>query len=362
MLRLLCAIALSLPGLFLEAQQLQQPSQSAVFERAKAASVLILTGDGAGRLHGIGTGIIVSPDGVLLTALHVVKGANEVQVRASNGDVYDRVQLLGTDERRDVAALKLSGRNLPYVEFESVAESATGTDVYAVTSANGLAWSATSGIISAVRPAEEVPGTGSGYRLIQFTAPVAPGASGGGLLNAQGKLLGVITRGISEGAAGFAVPASSVMGLSESAHPIQLGSGALLQTPRQAAEAVPASSAAIASADPKQLIKNAKTIYLKSKTAFLTIDTLQRALLSNKKWPQLGLIIVQDPRLGDLVVEVDRPLFTYVHTFVLSDQKTTIVLGSGKQTAFDGTIASKGLADDIVKLLAAARIPGKADK
>jgi len=57
-----------------------------------------------------------------------------------------------------------------------------------------------------------------------------------------------------------------------------------------------------------------------------------------------------------LIIELDRPLFTYVHTFVISDKKTSIVLGSGKVTAFDGTIASGGLAKDIVKIFSDARL------
>jgi hypothetical protein len=76
-----------------------------------------------------------------------------------------------------------------------------------------------------------------------------------------------------------------------------------------------------------------------------------------KDWDKLGLTIVGDQRVADLIIEIDRPLFTYVHTFVLSDKKTSIVLGSGKQTAFDGTIASSGLAKDILKIFVAARLP-----
>src|SRR5690242_6069334 len=72
---------------------------SAIFARAKAATVIILAGEGAGRLHAIGTGVLISPDGVLLTALHNVKNAAEVQVRLATGEVFDNVQLLGSDER-----------------------------------------------------------------------------------------------------------------------------------------------------------------------------------------------------------------------------------------------------------------------
>jgi hypothetical protein len=331
------------------------PDPKAIFEHTKAATVIILSGEGAGRLNSIATGVIISKDGVILTALHAIKGAAEVQVRMANGDVFDRVVLLGTDERRDVAALKISAGALPALVPGSTASVAQGDPVYAVTNADGLTWSATEGILSAVRPADEVPGAGSGFRLLQFTAPVAPGASGGALVDRSGSLIGIITS--KQGVAAFAVPIENLLGLPDSGSHIALGSGAALQMPAQQAAEVPQSSAAIASADPKQILKNAKTIYIHSKTSFLTVDTLDRALALQKDWAKLGLTIVGDSRVADLYIEIDRPLFTYVHTFVISDKKTSIVLASGKVTAFDGTIASGGLATDIVKIFSAARLP-----
>jgi hypothetical protein len=343
------------------AQQAQSaPDAKTIFEHTKAATVIILAGEGAGRLNSIATGVIISKDGVILTALHAIKGAAEVQVRMANGDVFDSVVLLGSDERRDVAALKISAGSLPVLTPGSTAALAQGDPVYAVTNANGLTWSATDGILSAIRPADEVPGAGSGFRLLQFTAPVAPGASGGALVDRSGALIGIITS--RKGTAAFAVPIENVLGLPESGSHIALGSGASLQMPAQQAAEVPQSSAAISGTDPKQILRNAKTIYIHSKTSFLTVDTLDRTLVQQKEWDKLGLTIVGDQRVADLLIEIDRPLFTYVHTFVISDKKTTIVLGAGKVTAFDGTIASGGLAKDIVKIFSSARLPEPAKK
>lgn len=328
-----------------------------VLAKARAATVVVLAGEGAGRLRSIGTGVIVSKDGVILTALHAVKGALEVQVRLANGEVFDRVELLGMDERRDVAALKIPGSGLAMLTAGEGVGMAQGDAVYAVTNTNGLTWSATEGIVAAVRPAEEVAGAGSGYRLMQFTAPVGAGASGGALVNRSGEVVGIITR--AQGNAGLAVPVESVAGLAMAGPRVLLGSGAALELPQKAEEAAPKSSAAIASAEPKQILKGAKTIYFNSKTMFLTVDTLERALAGEKEWGKLGLTIVGDMRVADVVVEVDRPLFTYVHTFVMTDKRTSIVLGTGKQTAWDGTIASGGLAKEIVKIFAEAKGVGK---
>ncbi|HEY6248660.1 MAG TPA: S1C family serine protease [Candidatus Angelobacter sp.] len=344
-------ICLTLP---VAAQQATAPPDTkTIFERTKAATVVILSGEGAGRLNSIATGVIISKDGVLLTALHAIKGAAEVQVRMSNGDVFDHVDLLGSDERRDVAALKIPAGGLPALVQGNTANLAQGDPVYAVTNAAGLTWSATEGILSAIRSADEVPGAGSGYRLLQFSASVAPGSSGGALVDKAGALIGIITGG--KGPAGFAVPIDSVLGLPDSGQRVALGSGSSLQMP--ASTAAPQSSAAIAGAKPQQILKDAKTIYIQSKTAFLTVDTLDRALVQQKDWAKLDLTIVQDPRVADLLIEIDRPLFTYIHTFVIIDKKTSIVLDSGKVTAFDGTIASGGIAKDIVKIFASVKLP-----
>lgn len=346
-------IALALP---LYAQQVESvPDTKGLFEHTKAATVIVLSGAGAGRLNSISTGVIISKDGVLLTALHAVKGAAEVQVRMANGEVFDRVELLGSDERRDVAALKISAGALSVITIGNTATIAQGDPVYAVTNAGGLTWSATEGILSAVRSADEVPGAGSGFRLLQFTAPVAPGSSGGALVDRSGALIGIITGG--KGPAAFAVPIENVLGLGDSGRRIPLGSGAALQMPDKLAASIPQSSAAIVGSDPKQILKNAKTIYIHSKTSLLTVDTVDRALALQNDWPKLGLTIVQDQRVADLFIEIDRPLFTYVHTFVIVDKKTSIVLDSGKVTAFDGTIASGGIAKNIVKIFSTVRLP-----
>jgi len=339
----------------LSAQQAAPRNANEILEHTKAATVIVLAGEGAGRLHSISTGVVITKDGVILTALHAIKGAAEVQVRMANGEVFDRVELLGSDERRDVAALKISAGGLTPLVPRSSGALAVGDAIYVVTNANGLTWSSTMGIISAFRPADEVPGAGSGFRLLQFSAPIAPGSSGGALVDRNGELVGIITG--SSGNSGFAVAIDSVLGLPDSGRRVSLGSGSSLQMPAKQLADVPQSSAAISNADPRQIVKNAMTIFIHSKTSFLTVDTLDRALVLQKVWPQLQLTIVQDQRVADLLIEIDRPLFTYVHTFVISDKKTSIVLDSGKVTAFDGTIASGGLAKDIVRFFAAARLP-----
>lgn len=87
----------------------------------------------------------------------------------------------------------------------------------------------------------------------------------------------------------------------------------------------PGSNVAVAEANPTQLLRNAKTVYLQSKASFLTIDSLDRALRPQKAWEKLGLTLVQDPRVADVSIQIDRPLFIYVHTFLIADKRTSIV-------------------------------------
>jgi hypothetical protein len=380
----LIVLAVSAASVLASAQTTPSTTDSqAIFERTKAATVIILAGEGAGRVSSIATGVVISRDGVILTPYHAIKGALEVQVRMTGGDIFDRVELLGVDERRDVAAIKISAGALSALTPGSAASMAKGDPVYAVTIADGLTWSATEGILSAIRPAGEVPGAGAGFHLLQFTAPVAPGSSGGALVDRTGALIGIIVGG--KDTAAYAIPIENVLGLLDLGPRRALGSGAALQMPAQQAAQVPQSSTVLEGSGQKQILKNTKPIYIQSDnafltpdmlellknartisiqsdTAFLTPDMLQRSLAIQKDWGELGLTIVGDPRAADLLIKVDRIIFTHVHTYVISDKKTTIVLASGQVTAFDGIIASGGIAKEIVEIFDAARLPGPARK
>jgi hypothetical protein len=109
-----------------------------------------------------------------------------------------------------------------------------------------------------------------------------------------------------------------------------------------------------------QILKNARTICIRSETAFLTVSTMDRALLKQKNWEKLGLNIIESPRQADLELQIDRLIFTHIHTYVLTDKKTGIVLASGRVTAFDGIVASGPMAEQLVKILSAARLPAQA--
>ena len=107
-------------------------------------------------------------------------------------------------------------------------------------------------------------------------------------------------------------------------------------------------------------IKNARTIRISSETQYLTVSTLERALMMQKNWDQLGLNIVANGCYADLEIEVHRLVFTHIHTYVVTDKSTGVVLAAGRVTAFDGVVASGPMAEQIVKILSAARLPAQA--
>jgi len=337
-------------GPLLRSQNTPEPGSQEVLARVSEATAIILSGEGVGRLTSISTGAVVRSDGVLLTSYHALKNAREVQVRLKSGETFDRAVLLGVDERRDVAAVKISATNLPSLTLGAGQNIRPGEIAYAVTNSNGLTWSASQGIFAAIRMADEIPGAGQGYRVLQFTAPVARGSSGGPLVDAKGNLVGIITRGNAQGAA-FAVPVESVAGLLDGTLNAALGDGSALQLPGSQQS----SSRAVANADPKQLLRSAKTAIIHTRTAFFTPETLEREFLKQDGNKGLGLVLVNDPRVADLAITIDRPLFTYTFTYAITDARTSVVLDTGKVTAIDGNSAAGKIAKELIVRLTALR-------
>ena len=144
------------------------------------------------------------------------KKAHSIQVRFKNGETFDQVQLLGVDERRDVAAIKITAR-LPVLPIASADSAKSGNVVYLVSHTSATGRTSHNGEVSALRLADDMPGAGNGYRLVQFTTPLSPGSGGGVLMDDRGNSLGLILASTAIGKAlHYAVPIESVIGLAES--------------------------------------------------------------------------------------------------------------------------------------------------
>jgi len=230
--KIIAAITLLVAALPIANAQTTAPTLSGdqVVERVSPAAVSILVGKGDGQVAGVASGVIIRSDGVILTANHVVRGMREVQVRLKSGEIYDQVELIASDERRDVAAPRIPATGLPVLPIGNSANATSGATVFVVSNALGLPWTASSGILSATRMADDVPGAGSGYRILQFTAPLSPGSSGGVLVDVEARILGIVVGSLSVGQnVNFAVPIDTIAGLGNASGGARFDSGARLQ-------------------------------------------------------------------------------------------------------------------------------------
>lgn len=156
---------------------------------------------------GLGSGVIYEPDGLVLTAAHVVEGARDVSVRLSDGRRVDG-RVLGADPNTDVAVVRIEESNLPAVTFADE-DPIVGQLAVAIGSPFGLENTVTSGVVSAVNRAVQRP-DGTFQTMLQTDAPINPGNSGGALVDRLGRLIGIndairTTTGGNQGV-GFAVP------------------------------------------------------------------------------------------------------------------------------------------------------------
>jgi len=138
-------------------------------------------------MQGEGSGFIVSPDGVVLTNAHVVKGASSVTVKLTDRREF-RAKVLGSDPKTDIAVLKIDASNLPVVQLGSTRALNVGEWVLAIGSPFGFENSVTAGVVSAKGRA--LPDD-SFVPFIQTDVAVNPGNSGGPLFNTRGEVVGI---------------------------------------------------------------------------------------------------------------------------------------------------------------------------
>jgi serine protease Do len=142
---------------------------------------------GSETAHALGSGFIVSPDGIILTNAHVVDGATDVTVKLTDRREF-RAKVIGSDKPSDVAVLKINATGLPTVKLGSSANEKVGEWVLAIGSPFGFENSVTAGIVSA--KSRSLP-DGTYIPFIQTDAAVNPGNSGGPLLNMKGEVIGI---------------------------------------------------------------------------------------------------------------------------------------------------------------------------
>ncbi len=176
----------------------EEQSVIGVVRRARPAVVRVSRGTG------LGSGVIVRADGVILTNAHVVGDADEVGIQTAGGRTLSG-RVLGRDTDADIAVVKVDARSLPVAPFADSDHLDVGQAAIAIGNPLGLEGTVTTGVVSATNR-QRSPNDFFGF--IQTDAAINPGNSGGPLLDSQGRVMGINTWIIGQGAQGlgFAVP------------------------------------------------------------------------------------------------------------------------------------------------------------
>ncbi|PKO83495.1 MAG: 2-alkenal reductase [Betaproteobacteria bacterium HGW-Betaproteobacteria-11] len=162
------------------------------------------------RRSGLGSGVMVSADGYILTNYHVVEGADEIEVASSDGHKY-KARVAGTDPDSDLAILRVpTDHKLPVITFGNSDDLHVGDRVLAIGNPFGVGQTVTSGIVSALGRSHL--GINTFENFIQTDAAINPGNSGGALIDSNGNLIGINTAIYSQSGGslgiGFAIPVS----------------------------------------------------------------------------------------------------------------------------------------------------------
>jgi S1-C subfamily serine protease len=177
----------------------------AVVTQVGGAVVNIAVGDARGW-RGVGSGVMVAPDGYLLTNNHVVERAESLSVSFTDGTEVE-AELVGRDPATDLAVLRARGNGLPYAELGESSLLQVGQLVIAIGNPLGFESSVSTGVVSALGRSLDSRNGRVIEGVIQHTAPLNPGNSGGALLDSRGRVTGINTAIIATAQnLGFAIP------------------------------------------------------------------------------------------------------------------------------------------------------------
>ncbi len=197
----------------------EELSASELYERASPSSLRVENYGRNGKLAATGSGFLVSPNGRVVTNLHVIRGADTVTVRLSSGITPAVRGVLYLDESHDIAVLDIGGSEHDYLQLSKV-KPVVGTRVYAIGNPLGLTGTVNTlseGVVSNLPVVD-------GVLYVQTTAAISPGSSGGPLLASNGTVIGITTASLLGGQnLNLAVPASAITSLlNEQQQPLTL--------------------------------------------------------------------------------------------------------------------------------------------
>lgn len=200
------------PGAAKQAAEAPVLSPAQIAERATPSVVSIRSADS------MGSGFVVRGDGWIATNLHVIAGATDLVVFTADGREFDVIEILALDPQRDLALVRIDETGLPELVVGDSEAVRPGDAVVAIGHPLGLEDTVSNGLISAVR---EVDPT---LTLLQISAPIAPGSSGGPLIDDKGSVIGIATAISREGQnLNFGVPTRYLKDLMDNVTPMPWG-------------------------------------------------------------------------------------------------------------------------------------------
>jgi regulator of sirC expression with transglutaminase-like and TPR domain len=180
-------------------------------------SVVVLTVHGRdGKREGLGTGFVVSADGLIATNRHVIGEGRTVTVETADGKKHEVTQVHASDRQLDLAIVRIAAKDLQPLQLGDSAALKSGQPVVAMGNPQGLKHSVVAGVVSGLREID-------GRSLIQVAIPIEPGNSGGPLVDMQGRVQGLVTiKSLITENLGFAVPVNSLKPLLAKPNPVPM--------------------------------------------------------------------------------------------------------------------------------------------
>ncbi len=193
-----------------------EPTVAALAERARKSVVVVSFSGRDGKQQGLGTGFVVSADGLIATNLHVIGEARPIDVQFADGRTFPVTAIHATEKSMDLAVLRIDAKDLPVLELGDSDALKQGEQVIAIGNPLGFRHSVVSGVVSEKRELEGKP-------MIQVAIPIERGNSGGPLLDMEGRVHGIITlKSQVTRNLGFAVVINALKPLLEKPNPIPM--------------------------------------------------------------------------------------------------------------------------------------------
>lgn len=198
------------------AQAPAPPGIEDLVRRARPSIVVITFSDREGRQLGLGSGFVISRDGLIATNLHVLGEARPITVQTHDGRKFDVTEVYASEPSLDLAVVRIDARDLPPLPLGDSDTLQQGQSVIALGNPRGLEHSVVSGVVSGRRDIDGKP-------MIQLAIPIEPGNSGGPLLDLQGRVHGILTlKSAVTQNLGFAVEINALRPLLQKPNPIRM--------------------------------------------------------------------------------------------------------------------------------------------